>query len=133
MKKQKFVVCAIAIAIIILSIAAYFFFPIKPFSRLNTDDVRQIHVYAIPPETTMELTSDEISEAVDLLKNLVVYQPNYIAEATVGQMIRFTIVYTDGTVEEVAISGDVSLNGKSYRANYESAEALNMFANQIMK
>lgn len=134
MKKQKIIVGVIAIAAAVLSIAAYLFFPIKPFLHLNSGDVQQMLVFAAPPETTVELTSDEIGEAVNFLKDLVVYQPNYKADFTAGQIVRFTIIYADGTTDEMAVSGNtVSLSGKSYRVNYKSAEALNVFSNQVIE
>ena len=47
----------------------------------------------------------------------------------------FTVQKTDGTIIEIFNVGNVQIiiSGRSYRADYESAEAINNFANKILE
>ena len=52
-----------------------------------------------------------------------------------GQTITITIKITDGSIVEISNVGNVQIiiDGRNYRADYESAEAINNFANKVLE
>ena len=134
MSKRKRAAVISGIIVILLIVLAYFFFPLKPLASLDMADVEEIHVFAVPPEQEVILRQEEIEKAVNLLREIKVYQPGYIANSTIGQYVKLSIIKTDGTKIEIANEGNViiSINGVSYRAEYVSAEAVSSFVNDIL-
>lgn len=63
------------------------------------------------------------------------FKGRYVANSTVGQIVKYTVIKEDVTRIEILNSGNIRIliNGVSYRAEYTSAEALNAFANNIME
>ena len=71
-----------------------------------------------------------------LLQNLKVSRPGYgmLALGLGGQTVKITVKMTDGTAVEVSNIGNViiTIDNKSYRADYATAEAINQFANKVL-
>ena len=134
MRKRKGAAVISGIIVILLIILAYFFFPLKPLASLNMADVEEIHVFAVPAGQEVILCQEEIEKAVNLLRDIKVYQPGYIANSTVGQYVKLSIMKTDGTEIEIINEGNIiiSINGVSYRAEYVSAEEVSSFVNDIL-
>ena len=135
MGRRKRIAIVTGVAVILFVITAYFFFPTKPCSSLKMADIEGISVFAAPPEQTVLLRQEETAKAVELLQDIKAYQRGYISNATTGQVIKFTVMKADGTEIEVLISGnaEISVNGTSYRTKYSSMEAINAFANEVLK
>ena len=123
-------------AIIALAAALlYLIFPLFPLSSLKPEEIEEIRLFAVPPERTVVLNAEDAAQAAALLRGLRAYQPGYrLHSALCGQYIAFTIVKTDGSEIEVSNNGNVALTvgGTGYRAEYNSAEALNAFANRVL-
>ena len=99
------------------------------------NDIQEVKVYAIPPEEEVVLSETEVERVVPLLQNLKVSKPGYKVFALIGQTITITIKETNGTIIEISNVGNVQIiiDGRSYRAEYESAETINNFANKVLK
>lgn len=135
MNKNKKVIIAASVIIVLLAVIAYFFFPIKPLSSLNMTDIEEIQVFCAPPEQTVVLNQEEAAKVITLLQDTQVYQRGFVSTSTTGQVVKFTIIQLDGTETEILISGNtkISINGTSYRIKNTSTEALNSFANEVLK
>lgn len=134
MSKRKKTAVIAGIIVILFVISAYFFFPLKPLASLDMTDIEEIHVFTVPPEQEIMLSHEEMEKAVKLLQGIKAFQPGYIANSTVGQYVKFSIIKTDGTKIEVVVESNVTIiiNGVSYRAEYSSTEAISSFANDIL-
>lgn len=126
------------VAVIILAIASgWLLFSARPFETINVDDIEEIKVYAIPPDEEVVLSEGEVESVVPLLQNLKTSKPGYkiFAIGMGGQTVRFTVQKSDGSTTEISNVGNVLIiiDGKSYQADYESAEALNEFANKVLE
>lgn len=135
MGKYKKVAIVISAVIILFVIIAYFFFPVTPCSSLKMEEIKEIRVCCIPPEQTVTLSQEELTKALDLLQDMQAYHRVYISKSLIGQVVKFTIMKSDGTEIEIAIAGNmtISINGASYRAQYTTTEALTSFANDVLK
>ena len=62
-------------------------------------------------------------------------KPGYKVFASGGQTVTVTIKKTDGSIIEISNFGNVQIiiDGRSFRADYESAEAINNFANKVLE
>lgn len=130
-KKVLFTAAAITLAAALL----YLIFPLRPLSSLKPEEIEEIRLFAVPPEQTVVLGPEDAAQAAVLLRGLRAYQPGYrLGDPLCGQYIAFTIVRTDGSEIEVSNTGNVALTigGTGYRAEYNSAEALNAFANRVL-
>lgn len=134
MSKRKKAAVIAGIIVILFVISAYFSFPLKPLASLDMTDIEEIFVFTVPPEQEIMLRHEEMEKAVKLLQEVKAYQPGYIANSTVGQYVKFSIIRADGTKIEVVVEGNITImiNGVSYRAEYSSAEAISSFANDIL-
>ena len=135
MSKRKRTTIIIGVIAILLVIIAYFFFPITPCSSLKMTDIKEIQVFAAPPEQMVILSQEEIVKAVEYLQDIKVYQRGYTSNSTTGQVVKFTIIKVDGTEIEILIAGNtkISINGTFYRTKYASTEVLTSFANDVLK
>lgn len=110
----------------------------RPFETINVDDIEKITVYAIPPEKEVVLSEAEVESVVPLLQNLKISKPGYgifiFAMGMGGQTVRFTVQKSDGSTIEISNFGNIliTIGNISYQADYESAEAVNEFANKAL-
>nr|WP_289767820.1 hypothetical protein [uncultured Acetatifactor sp.] len=108
----------------------------RPFETINVDDIEEITVYAIPPEKEIVLSKDEVERVIPLLQNLKISKPGYkiLARRMGGQTAGFIVQKSDGSTIEIFNFGNViiTIDNKSYQADYESAEAINAFANKVL-
>ena len=131
LRARKKILCAAAV----IALAAALFYLIFPLSSLKPEEIEEIRLFAIPPEQTAVLGPEDAAQAASLLRGLRAYQPGYrVGNSLCGQYIAFTVVKTDGSEIEVSNTGNVALTigGTGYRAEYNSAEALNAFANGVL-
>jgi len=107
----------------------------RPFKDLSHEQVQSISLFAIPPGITVEIDDmNRINEIVEILNTVVVYREDNSGRDYVGQLVRYTLHFTDGSVLEV---GDynpfIFINDKCYRAKYEPCEKLNSYGNALIK
>ena len=131
-KKLPIIIVLLALALAALIYCSY---SDKPLETISINEIKEIKVYAIPPEEEVILSEAEAKSVIPLLQDLKVSKPGYKAFALGGQTVRITVEKTDGSTIEISNVGNVQIivDGKSYRADYESAEAINNFANKVLK
>lgn len=136
MKKNKRVpIIIVLILTLVISFLLYFIYSEKPFKTIDVNEIEEIKVFAIPPEKEVVLGEDEVEKIIPLLQNLKTSKPGYKIPALAGQTVRITVQKTDGTIIEIFNVGNVQIiiNNRSYRADYESAEAINNFVNKVLE
>lgn len=135
-KGKKLPMMAAVLAVIIAVVLGYFLYSAQPFETLEADEIAEIRVYAIPPDAEVVLSETEIENAVSLLQDLKVSKPGYgmFAIGLGGQTVKITVQMTDRTAVEISNIGNViiTIDNKSYRADYATAEAINQFANKVL-
>lgn len=135
---KKLTIAAALILVITAAVLGWLHYSARPFERMNADDIEKITVYAIPPEKEAVLSEAEIESVVPLLQNLKISKPGYgiflFAMGMGGQTVRFTVQKSDGSTIEISNFGNIliTIDNISYQADYESAEAINRFANQAL-
>lgn len=134
-KGKKLLIIAVVILAIASAILGWLLYSARPFETIGVNEIEEIKVYAIPPEEEVVLSEAEIDRVVPLLQNLKISKPGYKAFAMGGQTVKLTVQKTDGTAIEISNIGNVLIiiDGKSYQADYESAEAINNFANKVLE
>lgn len=136
MKKIKRVpIIIVLILTLVIGFLLYFIYSEKPFKTIDVNEIEEIKVFAIPPEKEVVLGEDEVEKIIPLLQNLKTSKPGYKIPALAGQTVRITVQKTDGTIIEIFNVGNVQIiiNNRSYRADYESAEAINNFVNKVLE
>ena len=105
MKKSKIllIVFIFALAIWVLT---YFLYSDRPFETIDVKEIEEIKVYAIPPNEEVVLDETEVERLIPLLQNLKI--------SNIGNV-------------------RIMIDGRNYRAEYESAEAINSFANKVLE
>ena len=134
-KSKKLLIIAVVILAIVSAIIGWLLYSDRPFETITANGIEEIKVYAIPPDAEVVLSEAEVERVVPLLQNLKVSKPGYKVFALIGQTITITIKETNGTIIEISNVGNVQIiiDGRSYRADYESAEAINNFANKVLE
>lgn len=134
-KSRKLPIIIVLILILVIGFLLYSTYSEKPFKAIDVNEIGEIKVFAIPPQKEVVLSEDEVEKIIPLLQNLKTSKPGYKVPALAGQTVRITVQKTDGTIIEIFNVGNVQIiiNGRSYRADYESAEAINNFANKILE
>lgn len=133
---QKTAIVTALILVITSAVLWWSLYSARPFETINVDDIEEITVYAIPPEKEIVLSKDEVERVIPLLQNLKISKPGYkiLARRMGGQTVGFIVQKSDGSTIEIFNFGNViiTIDNKSYQADYESAEAINAFANKVL-
>ena len=134
-KSKKLLITAVVILAIVSAIIGWLLYSDRPFETITANGIEEIKVYAIPPDAEVVLSEAEVERVIPLLQNLKVSKLGYKVFALIGQTITITIKETNGTIIEISNVGNVQIiiDGRSYRADYESAEAINNFANKVLE
>ena len=134
-KGKKLLIVAVVILSMISVILVWLFYSARPFEAMNVNEIEEIKVFAIPPEDEVILSEAEVESIVPLLQNLRISKLGYKVFALSGQTVRITVQKMDGSIIEISNVGNVQIiiDGRSYRAEYESAEAINNFANKVLE
>lgn len=134
MKKKRIIILCSLIILAVLIILTKNFVGTYPFKHLKAEEIKNVSVWVIPPDTTVELTEEETEEMVHILHNVKIYNRSWKHMFSGGQSCIFSIKYNDGDVIEInAFTPSVIIDGKGYRAEYEVCEELNQFANNLIK
>ena len=133
---QKTAIVTALILVITSAVLWWSLYSARPFETINVDDIEEITVYAIPPEKEIVLSKDEVERVIPLLQNLKISKPGYkiLARRMGGQTVGFIVQKSDGSTIEIFNFGPIiiTIDNKSYQADYESAEAINAFANKVL-
>jgi len=134
-KGKKLLIIAVVILAIASAILGWLLYSSRPLETISVNEIEEIKVYAIPPDEEVILSGAEIDRVVPLLQNLKISKPGYKVFALGGQTVRITVQKTDGSIIEISNVGNVQIiiDGRSYRADYESAEAINNFVNKVLE
>ena len=137
MKKGKTLSIVTVLFLAIASaVLGWSFYSVRPFEAINADEIEEIKAYAIPPGKEVFLSKAEVESVVPLLQDLKVSKPGYqlFTVGLGGQTVRFTVRKSDGSIIVISNVGNalITIDNKSYQADYESAEAINQFANKVL-
>lgn len=106
----------------------------RPYRNLEAAQIAFAKVRISPPDTVLEIT--EIPELVQYLEDTVVYyrDRSYADSAYCGQACIFTLTMKDGSQTEIMeFYPFLVIDGVAYRAKYAPCEALNRYANELLK
>ena len=73
MKKNRIIILCSLIILTVLIILTKNFVGTHPFKQLKTEEIKNVSVWIIPPDITVELTEEETNELVDILHNVKIY------------------------------------------------------------
>lgn len=104
----------------------------KPFKNLSRNEIAEVTVMPIPPDTTFTVNDEEVKELVEILNRAVIYREDDSYTEYAGQAAVFTMIKTDGTrLTVVAYNPFIIIDGIGYRTKYGPCEELNSFANHL--
>jgi hypothetical protein len=130
-KKNKILIVLLACAII-AGIVCIVLSGKKPFKDFSATNVESATVLLIPPNETIQIT--DIEELTEYLRNVVIYNEDNSYTEYSGQGVIFTLAMTDGTQVEVeAYNPFIIIDGVGYKCKYEPCEALNNYANRLLR
>ena len=87
-----------------------------------------------PPDVTLELDAGEIETLADLLADVRITRPDQSYSEYAGQTVLFTVTMADGTAANVtAYNPFLIIDGTGWRTTYAPCEALNRFANELLR
>ncbi len=136
MKKTSKKKLVIGMAIVIGLVVVYFLLTgligRQPFKTYSVDMIQSVTVRALPPDTTEELSQEEIAEFVSILQTVRTYNMSWGYKISGGQNCIFTVTFTDGAITEInATNPYMIINGRGYKTEYEPCELLNQLANRV--
>lgn len=106
----------------------------RPFRDLEAADITAASVTLMPPDVTLELDGAEIGTLAELLGDLRITWPDQSYTEYAGQAVRFTVTFADGTETEVTdYNPFLIIDGTGWRTAYGPCEALNSFANELLR
>lgn len=133
MKKRMnliLLICILSVVVIIIGFAAAG--GRKPYKDLDSSQIVSAVVRLIPPDETIQIT--EITELVNLLNNVVIYNEDNSYTEYCGQGVIFTLTMADGTQTSImAYNPFLVIDGIGYKTKYEPCEALNHYANMLLE
>ena len=104
----------------------------RPFKDLDAAQVDGASLTATPPGESIAIAEPE--ELVEYLQNIVIYRRDDSFREYAGQSVCFTLTMADGTQKEVmAFNPFVIIDGVGYRTKYEPCQALNAYANRLLR
>lgn len=88
----------------------------------------------MPPDVTLELDEAEMETLAELLRDLRITRPDQSYTEYIGQAVQFTVTFADGTETEVMdYNPFLIIDGTGWRTAYGPCEALNNFANDLLR
>ena len=123
-----------ALAVLLALAAGLLFWGRRPFRELEAADIAAASVTLMPPDVTLELDEAEIETLAELLGDLRITWPDQSYTEYAGQGVQFTVTFADGTETEVTdYNLFLIIDGTGWRTAYEPCEALNRFANELLR
>ena len=136
MKLQKrYILIGGGVLAVLLALAAgLLFWGRRPFRDLEAADIAAASVTLMPTDVTLELDAGEIETLAELLGDLRITRPDQSYTEYAGQAVQFAVTFADGTETEVMeYNPFLIIDGTGYRTAYEPCEALNSFANELLR
>lgn len=132
--KRHIFIGGAALAVLLALAAGLLFWGRRPFRELEAADIAAASVTLMPPDVTLELDEAEIETLAELLGDLRITWPDQSYTEYAGQAVQFTVTFSDGTETEVAdYNPFLIIDGTGWRTAYEPCEALNRFANELLR
>ena len=104
----------------------------RPFRDLDPGSIAAASVQLMPPDRTLPVP--DTAELAGLLQAQVIYRRDNSYKEYAGQAVLFTLELTDGTTRQVmAYNPFLVIDGVGYRCKYEPCEALNQYANDLLR
>lgn len=133
MKKRTIIIsliCILSVTIIMIVFAVIS--GRKPYKNLDTSQIVSAVVRLTPPDETIQIT--EMTELVNLLKDVVIYNEDNSYKEYSGQGVIFTLTMTDGRQTSImAYNPFLVIDGVGYKTKYKPCEELNHYANMLLE
>ena len=127
-------VALLCCAAVLLATGGLLFWGRRPFRGLEAADIAAVSVTLRPPDVTLELNTEEIETLAELLGDLRITRPDQSYTEYAGQAVQFTVTFADGTETVVTdYNPFLIIDGTGWRTAYEPCEALNRFANELLR
>ena len=133
--QRRYVIMGAAVSAALLMLAAgLLFWGRRPFQGLEAADIAAASVTLGPPDVTLELDTAEIETLAELLGDLRITRPDQSYTEYAGQAVQFAVTFADGTETVVTdYNPFLIIDGTGWRTAYEPCEALNSFANDLLR
>lgn len=104
----------------------------RPFQGLDPGSIVSASVRLIPPDETLPVP--DTGKLAELLQEQVIYRRDSSYTEYAGQAVIFTLELDDGTTRRVmAYNPFLVVDGVGYRCKYQPCEALNQYANDLLR
>ena len=134
LQKRYILIVGVVLAVLLALAAGLLFWGRKPFRDLEAADITAASVTLMPPDVTLELDEAEIKTLAELLGDLRITRPDQSYTEYAGQAVQFTVTFADGTETEVTdYNPFLIIDGTGWRTAYGPCEALNRFANELLR
>lgn len=134
LQKRYLVIGGVVLAVLLALAAGLLFWGRRPFRDLEAADIAAASVTLMPPDVTLELDEAEIKTLAELLGDLRITRPDQSYTEYAGQAVQFTVTFADGTETEVTdYNPFLIIDGTGWRTAYGPCEALNRFANELLR
>ena len=133
-RKRHILIGGAVLAVLLALAAGLLFWGRRPFRGLEAADIAAATVLVAPPDVTLELDAGEIETLAELLRDLRITRPDQSYTEYTGQAVQFTVTFADGTEAEVMdYNPFLIIDGTGWRTAYGPCEALNNFANDLLR
>ena len=79
----------------------------KPFTDLKAEDIASADIYLVPPGSTITIADDDgLSELVEILCDVTLYEQDDTGRESDGQLVEVTLTMADGTTHSISVYGD---------------------------
>ena len=134
LQKRYILIVGVVLAVLLALAAGLLFWGRRPFRDLEAADIAAASVTLMPPDVTLELDEAEIKTLAELLGDLRITWPDQSYTEYAGQAVQFTVTFADGTETELTdYNPFLIIDGTGYRTAYGPCEALNRFANELLR
>ena len=134
LQKRYILIVGVVLAVLLALAAGLLFWGRRPFRDLEAADITAASVTLMPPDVTLELDEAEIKTLAELLGDLRITRPDQSYTEYAGQAVQFTVTFADGTETELTdYNPFLIIDGTGWRTAYGLCEALNRFANELLR
>ena len=134
LQKRYILIVGVVLAVLLALAAGLLFWGRRPFRDLEAADITAASVTLMPPDVTLELDEAEIKTLAELLGDLRITWPDQYYTEYAGQAVQFTVTFADGTETELTDCNlFLIIDGTGWRTAYGPCEALNRFANELLR
>lgn len=134
LQKRYILIVGVVLAVLLALAAGLLFWGRRPFRDLEAADITAASVTLMPPDVTLELDEAEIKTLAELLGDLRITWPDQSYTEYAGQAVQFTVTFADGTETELTdYNPFLIIDGTGWRTAYGPCEALNRFANELLR